>query len=149
MKNRVYLWNVKIKINKKKICKQFTKILQKINKLKFFAYYLKIIEKLPFTAFNSTEIKIFFYSFCPWLTDFRTSYCFRLGWKNLPGTNTLAQCENTQITDRKSFLTLGPGSCLLCHKLSLQATGVRVEQQQLTRIPMGEQYKTWRIRTVQ
>jgi hypothetical protein len=33
----------------------------------------------------------------------------RLGWKGLPGTNTLAYYENSLITDRKSFITLGPG----------------------------------------
>jgi hypothetical protein len=33
----------------------------------------------------------------------------RLGWKGLPGTNTLAYYENLLITDRKSFITLDPG----------------------------------------
>ena len=33
----------------------------------------------------------------------------RLGWKALPGTNTLAYYENSQITAVKSFLTLAPG----------------------------------------
>ncbi len=33
----------------------------------------------------------------------------RLGWKSLPGTNTLAYYENSKITDGKSFITLTPG----------------------------------------
>jgi hypothetical protein len=33
----------------------------------------------------------------------------RLGWKGLPGKNTLAYCENSQITERKSFIKLSPG----------------------------------------
>ncbi len=32
-----------------------------------------------------------------------------LGWKGLSGTNTLAYYENLEITDRKSFITLGSG----------------------------------------
>ncbi len=31
----------------------------------------------------------------------------RLGWKGMPGTNTIAYYESLQITDRKSFITLG------------------------------------------
>jgi hypothetical protein len=31
----------------------------------------------------------------------------RLGWKGLPGTNTLAFHEHSQITDVKVFVTLG------------------------------------------
>ncbi len=31
-----------------------------------------------------------------------------LGWKGLSGTDTLAYYENSQITDRKSLITLGP-----------------------------------------
>jgi hypothetical protein len=30
----------------------------------------------------------------------------RLGWKSLPGTNTLACYQNSQITDKKHFITL-------------------------------------------
>jgi len=33
----------------------------------------------------------------------------RLGYKGLPGTNTLTYYENPYITDIKSFITLGPG----------------------------------------
>ncbi len=33
----------------------------------------------------------------------------RLGWKSLPGINTLAYYENQSITDKKSFITLAPG----------------------------------------
>ncbi len=33
----------------------------------------------------------------------------RLGWKGLPGADTLAYYENLWITYRKSFITLGPG----------------------------------------
>jgi len=33
----------------------------------------------------------------------------RLGWKGLTGANTLAYYENSQFTDRKSFITLDPG----------------------------------------
>ncbi len=33
----------------------------------------------------------------------------RLGWKVLPGTNTLAYYENLQIADVQSFITLVPG----------------------------------------
>ena len=33
----------------------------------------------------------------------------RLGWKSLPGTNTLAYYENSLIADVKSFIRLGPG----------------------------------------
>jgi hypothetical protein len=33
----------------------------------------------------------------------------RLGWKGLLGTNALAYCENSEITDRKRCITLGPG----------------------------------------
>jgi hypothetical protein len=31
----------------------------------------------------------------------------RLGWKDLPGTNTLAYHDHSQITAVKSFMTLG------------------------------------------
>jgi hypothetical protein len=34
----------------------------------------------------------------------------RLGWKGLLGTNTLAYYESSKITDRKSFIALGPGN---------------------------------------
>ncbi len=34
----------------------------------------------------------------------------RLGWKDLPGTSTLAYYELSQITVIKSFKTLGPGA---------------------------------------
>ncbi len=34
----------------------------------------------------------------------------RLGWKNLPETNTLAYYENLSITAAKSFIVQGPGS---------------------------------------
>jgi hypothetical protein len=34
----------------------------------------------------------------------------RLGWKGLPGTNTLAYYEHSQLTDVKRFITLDPGS---------------------------------------
>jgi hypothetical protein len=30
----------------------------------------------------------------------------RLGWRGLPGTNTLAYYKNSLIADRKSFITL-------------------------------------------
>ncbi len=30
-----------------------------------------------------------------------------LGWKDLPGTNTLVYYKNSKITDMKSFITLG------------------------------------------
>ncbi len=33
----------------------------------------------------------------------------RLDWKGLPGTNSLAFYKHSQITDVKSFITLGPG----------------------------------------
>jgi hypothetical protein len=33
----------------------------------------------------------------------------RLGWKCLPGTNTLAYYEHSEIMDVKSFITLCPG----------------------------------------
>jgi len=32
----------------------------------------------------------------------------RLGWKGLPGTNTLAYYENLQLTAVKSFITFAP-----------------------------------------
>jgi hypothetical protein len=32
----------------------------------------------------------------------------KLGWKSLQVTNTLAYYENSYITDKKSFITLGP-----------------------------------------
>ncbi len=32
----------------------------------------------------------------------------RLGWKSLPGTNSLAHFENWEVTVIKSFITLGP-----------------------------------------
>ncbi len=31
-----------------------------------------------------------------------------LGWKGLPGANTVADYEHSQITDEKSFIALGP-----------------------------------------
>ncbi len=34
----------------------------------------------------------------------------RLGWKVLPGTNTLDYYEDLQIMDAKSFITLGHGA---------------------------------------
>jgi hypothetical protein len=37
----------------------------------------------------------------------------RLSWKGLPVINTLAYYENSKITDRKSFITLGPGANLI------------------------------------
>ncbi len=33
----------------------------------------------------------------------------KLGWKSLPGTNTLAYCKNPQITILKSLTGLAPG----------------------------------------
>jgi hypothetical protein len=33
----------------------------------------------------------------------------RLGWKGLPGTNTVAYSENLQITAVKSFIVQAPG----------------------------------------
>jgi len=33
----------------------------------------------------------------------------RLGWKGLPGINTLDFCENSYIISVQSFITLGPG----------------------------------------
>ncbi len=33
----------------------------------------------------------------------------RLGWKSLPGVNTLANYEKSQTTDKKGFIRLGPG----------------------------------------
>jgi hypothetical protein len=33
----------------------------------------------------------------------------RLGLKSSPGTNTLAYYENSEITDKKLFITLAPG----------------------------------------
>jgi hypothetical protein len=32
-----------------------------------------------------------------------------VGWKSLPGTNTLAYYENEYIRDRKRFIALSPG----------------------------------------
>jgi len=32
----------------------------------------------------------------------------RLGWRGLPGTNTLAYCEHSRITSVKSFVSLDP-----------------------------------------
>jgi hypothetical protein len=32
----------------------------------------------------------------------------RLGWKGMPGTNTLAHYEHSYIMAAKSFITLGP-----------------------------------------
>jgi hypothetical protein len=34
----------------------------------------------------------------------------RLGWKGLPGTNTLAYNENLKNYDRKKFYNIGPSS---------------------------------------
>jgi hypothetical protein len=42
----------------------------------------------------------------------RLSQNTRLGWKGLPGTNTLASYENYEIADKNSFITLGPGDTL-------------------------------------
>jgi len=39
----------------------------------------------------------------------------RLGWKGLPGTNTLAYYGNSQLTSVKSFITLAPGQADLQH----------------------------------
>ncbi len=33
----------------------------------------------------------------------------RLGWRGMSVTNILAYYESSKITDRKSFITLGPG----------------------------------------
>jgi hypothetical protein len=33
----------------------------------------------------------------------------RMGWKGLPGTNTLAYYEHSEIAGMKGFITLGPG----------------------------------------
>jgi hypothetical protein len=43
---------------------------------------------------------------------FKTGVFVGLCWKNLPGTNTLAYYENSQIMDKSSFLTLAPGDCI-------------------------------------
>ncbi len=32
----------------------------------------------------------------------------RLGWESFPETNTLAYYENSEITEKKSFITLSP-----------------------------------------
>jgi hypothetical protein len=36
-----------------------------------------------------------------------------LGWKSLPGTNTLAYYENSKIVDKRSFKKLSPGACII------------------------------------
>ncbi len=36
----------------------------------------------------------------------------RLGWKSLPGTNTLTYYKNSQIADKESFIKLGPALIL-------------------------------------
>jgi hypothetical protein len=48
----------------------------------------------------------------------------RLGWKGLTGTKTLAYYEHLQITDEKSFITLGPGR-------------LRTKQQGLMSVPIS------------
>ncbi len=48
-----------------------------------------------------------------------------LGWKGLPGTNTLANYENPQITALKSFIGLAP-------ILECQAKGFIVDQRNQT-----------------
>jgi hypothetical protein len=40
---------------------------------------------------------------------FRYSTNIRLGWKGVPGTNTLAYYKNLYLTAVKSFITLAPG----------------------------------------
>ncbi len=56
----------------------------------------------------------------------------RLGWKGLPGTNTLADFEHSYMKEVKSFITLGPG-----HKntrVEVQALGkVRFNNRPVTR----------------
>ncbi len=37
----------------------------------------------------------------------------RLGWRGLPGTNTLAYYENPEITVVKSLIVLTPGACVI------------------------------------
>jgi hypothetical protein len=37
----------------------------------------------------------------------------RLGWRGLPGTNTLAYYENPEITVEKSLIVLTPGACTI------------------------------------
>jgi hypothetical protein len=34
----------------------------------------------------------------------------RLGWKGLPGTNIIAYYKHFKITDKKSFIAMGPGA---------------------------------------
>jgi hypothetical protein len=41
--------------------------------------------------------------------SYQARVCVRLGLKSMPGTNTLAYYVNLLITDKKSFMTLGPG----------------------------------------
>jgi hypothetical protein len=40
---------------------------------------------------------------------------FRLGWKGLPGTNTLAYCENPLVMAVKSFIGLAQGLSIFVH----------------------------------
>ncbi len=37
----------------------------------------------------------------------------RLGWKSLPGTNSLAYYGNSKNMDKKSYITLGPGTSVV------------------------------------
>ncbi len=38
---------------------------------------------------------------------------FKLGWKAMPGTNTLTYYKHSQITAAKSFIRLAPGACTI------------------------------------
>jgi hypothetical protein len=39
----------------------------------------------------------------------------RIGWRGLPGTNTVAYYENTSITNVKSFIIFSPGPNVIKH----------------------------------
>ncbi len=49
----------------------------------------------------------------------------RLGWKALPGTNTLAYYIHSVITDVKSFIRLRPGCTPGCRNTGRGSTGTR------------------------
>jgi hypothetical protein len=58
----------------------------------------------------------------------------RLGWKGLLGTNTLAYYENSQIMDRKSFITLGP----VVEVLKLFYSSMTFQKYKLERFVIGK-----------
>jgi len=71
---------------------------------------------------RNLRIFVISYSVCPWQAQLNLMFAgeagayfqalpanIRLGWKGLPGTNTLAFYEHSSIAEANSFITLRPG----------------------------------------